>query len=420
MVKKRTQTELITGLDIGSTAVRVAVAKQALLDDGSIDLQIVGLVEVPSEGVHKGVINSIEESVSAVSHALEQVEKVIGVPIDHAWVGMSGGHVTSQESKGVVAVAKSDGEIAEEDLERAVEAARTVATPLNYEILHVLPRSFCVDGQTGIKDPVGMTGVRLEVDTQIIQGLTSHIKNITKAVYRTGIDIDDLVFSILAIADVVVTPRQKDLGVAVVNIGGSTTSLLVFEEGDVIHSAVLPIGSEHITNDLAIGLRTSIEVAERVKVEYGECITKGISKKEMFDLGAVGAEVSEEVSRKYIAEIISARMEEILEKVDEELAGIERSGLLPAGVVLTGGGVRLAGLVDLAKDKLCLPVSLGYPLDMQSVSEKINDLSFTTAVGLVNWGANLQHGSGKRSGFGRRSVDKVSQQVRGWFKSLVP
>ena len=420
MVKKRTQIELITGLDVGSTAIRVDVAKQTLLEDGSVDLQIIGLVEVPSEGVHKGVINSIEECVSAISHALEQMEQMIGVPIEHAWVGIAGGHITSQESKGVVAVAKSDGEIAEEDMVRAVEAARTVAMPLNYEILHVLPRNFCVDGQTGIKDPVGMTGVRLEVDTQIIQGLTSHIKNITKAVYRTGIDIDDLVFSALAIGEVVVTPRQKDLGVAIVNIGGSTTSLLVFEEGEVIHSAVLPIGSEHITNDLAIGLRTSIEIAEKVKVEYGECLAKNISKKEMLDLGIVGAEVNEEVSRKYVAEIIGARMEEILEKVDNDLININRSGLLPAGIVLTGGGAKLAGLVDLAKDRLRLPASLGYPLNVQSVSEKINDLSFSTAVGLINWGANLQHSGSKRSSFGRRSVDKISQQVRGWFKSLVP
>ena len=201
MLKRKAQVELITGLDLGSHSVRLAVGKQTLLPGERENFQIIGLVEVPSEGIHKGVISSIEETVSAISHGLEKMEHLIGVPIEHAWVGVSGLQIVSQNSKGVVAVAKADGEIAAEDLERAIEASRAVATPLNYEILHVIPRMFTVDGQTGIKDPVGMTGVRLEVDTQIIEGQTSHIKNVTKAVYRTGIDIDDLVFSILAVGN---------------------------------------------------------------------------------------------------------------------------------------------------------------------------------------------------------------------------
>jgi cell division protein FtsA len=265
-----------------------------------------------------------------------------------------------------------------------------------------------------------MTGVRLEVDTQIIEAQTAYIKNITKAVYRTGVDIDDLVFSILAAGDLVATSRQKDLGVAVVNIGGSTTSLVVYEEGDVIHTAVLPIGGEHVTNDLAIGLRNS-EVAERVKKEYGECLSKNIDKKENVALRMVGGDTNEEVSRRYIAEIISARMEEILGKIDNELVKIGRSGLLPAGVIFTGGGAKINGLVDLAKMQLRLPATLGYPLDIMSVSEKINDLSFTTAVGLVHWGANMQRKGGRGvGGIGGRSVGKVSEQVRGWFRSLIP
>lgn len=411
---------MITGLDLGSTAVRVAVGKQIFLEGERKELQIIGLSEVPSEGIHKGVVTSIEEAVSSISHALEQAEQMIGLPVEHAWVGIAGSHISSQESKGVVAVARSDGEITGEDMERAVEAARAIATPLNYEILHVLPRSFTVDGQTGIKDPIGMTGVRLEVDTKIIQGQTPHLKNVTKVVYRTGVDIDDLVFSILAVGDVVVAPRQKDLGVAVVSIGGSTTSLAVYEEGESIHTAVLPLGGEHVTNDLAIGLKTQIEVAERVKMEYGECLSKNISKKETFNLGEIGAEVNEEVSRKYVAEIIEARLDEILEKIDDEFKKIGRSGLLPAGVVFTGGGAKISGLVDLSKQKLHLPATLGYPLNLFSVSDKVNDLSFTTAVGLVNWGANLYGGKGGGRGLRLRSVEKVSKQVRSWFKSLIP
>lgn len=420
MAKRKVQSEIITGIDIGSTAVRVAVGKIVNLNNSDSELQILAISEVNSEGVNKGNIASIEESVSAISHALEQAERMVGLPIEHAWVSISGTHINSQESKGVVAIAKSDGEIAEEDLERAVNAAKTVATPLNYEILHVLPKSFCVDGQTGIKDPVGMTGVRLEVDTKIIQGQASNIKNITKTVYRTGIDIDDLVFSILACGEAVVSQRQKDLGVVVVNIGGATTSLVVYEEGDIIHAKVLPVGSEHITNDLAIGLRTSIDVAEKLKIDYGHCVPQDINKKELIDLASVGADIKEEVSLRYVAEIIEARMEEILEKVDFELESIGRSGLLPAGVVFTGGGAKISGLIELAKNKLGLPASLGYSLDISGLSEKVGDLSFTTAVGLVKWGANLQSNFRNSIFKASRNVEKVGNKIKSWFKSLVP
>ena len=208
MMAKRQQTQMITGIDIGSTAIRVAVGQATLNEYGKNDIHIIGTAEVASEGVQKGVVASIEDTVSSLSSTIEQIERMIGVPIDSAWIGLSGMHVMSQESKGVVAVAKADGDIGEEDIERAVEAARMVAPPLNYEMLHILPRAFTVDGQTGIKDPVGMTGIRLEVDTQIIHGLTTHLKNVTKAIYRTGIDIDDLVLSTLATWSVVSTARQ--------------------------------------------------------------------------------------------------------------------------------------------------------------------------------------------------------------------
>lgn len=421
MANKKQTIELITGLEIGSDAVRIAVGQSVfVMNQSAPELQIISLVEVPSEGVHKGVVTSIEETVSSISNALEQAEHHIGVPIEHVWVGISGLQTLCQPSKGVIAVAKSDGEIGVEDVGRAIEAARTIASPLNYEILHVIPRTFSVDGQTGIKDPVGMTGIRLEVDAQIIQAPTANIKNLTKAVYRTGVDIDDLVLSILATGEAAVTSRQKDLGVAVVNIGGSTTSLVVYEEGDILHMAVLPVGAEHVTNDLAIGLRTSIDVAERVKINFGQCTSGDVPKKEMIDLAVVGSEVGEEVSRKYVAEIIEARMEEILEKVDQELAKIGRSSLLPAGLVFTGGGSKMLGLVELAKEKLRLSASLGFPIDIKSVTEKINDLSFATVVGLVKWGATLQGGNAKKMGRGLKNVDKVTSQVKNWFKSLIP
>lgn len=416
--RKAPHQEIIVGLDVGSTAVRLAVG-QLVPSGEKTELHIIGAAEAPSEGVHKGVVTSIEDVVSSISSCLERAERMTGLPIKSAWVGISGSHIISEESKGVIAVSKPDGEISEEDVERAIEAARTVATPLNYEILHVIPKNYTVDGQVGIKDPIGMTGVRLEVDTQIIQGLSAQIKNLTKAVYRTGLDIDDLVLSILATAEAVVTERQKELGVAVLNMGGATTSLVIFEEGDILDIAVLSIGSEHVTSDVAIGLRTSIDVAEKLKLDYGSALPKDIGKKEELDLFDLGEAEHEVISRKYACEIIEARAEEILMKVDEIFKKLGRSGMLPAGVVLTGGGSKLPGLVELAKRKLRLPAALGYPLNLTSVTDKINDLSFAAAIGLVRWGAmSSQSGSGKLENLISRfgSMGKVTK----WMKSMMP
>ncbi len=419
MPRKKDRTEYITGLDIGSTTVRVAVGQYVSTQNSPDQFQIIAAVEVPSEGMQKGMITSIEDIVSSISSALEQVERLIGMPIEHVWVGISDSHIIAQESRGVVAVGKSDGEISEDDVERAIEAARTVASPLNYEVLHVLPRSFSVDGQTNIKDPVGMTGIRLEVDTKIIYGLSSHLKNITKAVYRAGVDIDDFVLSVLATGEAVVDDQQKDLGVAVVNIGGPTTSMAVYEEGDVLHTAVIPIGSAHITNDLALGLKTSIEIAENVKSMHGVCVSKGISKKDTIDLQKFGAQASEEIAMHYVAEIIEARVGEILEKVDEELMKIDRSQLLPAGIVFVGGGSKIRGLVELAKQTISLPASIGHVHGIQGITDKITDSAYIPVIGLVKWGAQMAHSSsGKRLSFA--IANKIQDKVNKIFKSLIP
>jgi cell division protein FtsA len=416
---KHSPQDIITGLDIGSTAIRVAVG-QRVEGDGRGVIQIVGAAEAPSSGVHKGVITSIEDAISSVSTCLEKVERMIGVQIERAYVGISGSHIVSQESKGVVAVSRSDGEIREEDVERALEAARTVATPLNYEILHVLPKSFTVDGQSGIKDPVGMTGIRLEVDAQIIQSLSSQLKNLTKCVYRTGIEIDDIVLGILANADAVATQRQKELGVAVANIGGATTSLIVYEDGDVMRTVVLPIGGDHVTSDVAIGLRTSIDVAERVKIEHGVASAKDVRKEEI-RLGELGAEQDEPVNRKFVAEIIEARVEEIYAKIDKELKKIDRGGRLPAGIILTGGGSKLNGMVEAAKSQLRLPAALGYPVNLSSITDRTNDIAFSTAVGLVLWGHHLAETGRSAGGLSERLGSlAVGSRVRKFLKSLLP
>jgi cell division protein FtsA len=416
--------DIIVGLDVGSHAVRIAVGQPVPTEEGKGQIHIIGAVEVPSEGVSKGTVSSIEDAVSSVSKALEQAERLTGLPMNRAWVGISGTHIMAQESRGVVGVARSDGEIREEDVERAIEAARTVAMPTNYEILHVIPKSFTVDGQRGVKDPVGMNGIRLEVDALIIQGLSSQIKNLTKCVYRTGLDIEDLVFSILATAEAVVTNKQKELGVCVLNIGASTTSMVVFEEGDVLHTAVLPIGSAHITSDIAIGLRTSLEVAEQVKVRFAHAVPEEVSKKEDINLSELGAPDEEIVGRKFVADVTDARVQEIFEKVDTELAKIDRSGMLPAGVVLAGAGAKLDGMLDAAKQYLRLPASLGTPIGVTSVVERINDPGMSTAIGLVLWGYNIA-AAGEDGRFGAvfskvKNMGKMASGLGKWLKSLRP
>ncbi|MFC1687822.1 cell division protein FtsA [Patescibacteria group bacterium] len=411
--------EIYTGLDIGSNTIRIAMGQADPTGEG---IQILGVAESPAEGLNKGSVTSIEDAVSSVSQALETVERMTGIPVESAFIGIGGTHVSAQESHGVVAVSKADGEIKEEDIERVIEAAQTVATPPNYEILHVLPRTFTVDSQKGIKDPVGMTGIRLEVDAQIIQGLSSQVKNITKCVYRTGVDINDVVLGVLAAAETSLTKRQRELGVALVNLGGSTTSILVFEEGDVLHASILPVGASHITNDIAIGLRTSIDLAEKIKLEYGTAIPGDVSKRDEIHLEELDENETGVVERKQIAEIIEARCEEIFKLVEKELIKIERSGLLPAGVVLTGGGAKLPGLVEVAKKEFRLPSFIGVPQNIaQTPVEKIKDPAWSTAVGLVVWGAAISaKGSGGMSLPRFSSVADVTGKMKKWFKSLIP
>lgn len=412
---------LFTGIDIGSTAVRIAVGHRLSVGDKT-QVHIIGAIEVPSEGINRGSINSIEDAVASVSGCIEKVEKMVGTKLGLAHASISGANVISTESKGLAIVSRPDGEIRQEDVDRAVEAAQNVATPLNYEIVHVIPKTFTVDGQKGIKDPVGMNGVRLEVDVQIIQGLSSHIKSLTRCIYRTGINLDRLVLGALATAEVVTNSRQKELGVAVVNIGASTTTMAVFEQGELLVVATLPVGSDHVTSDIAIGLRTDIDLADRVKVHHASCVAKEIARNDEINLADLGAAEDEMIPRKYVAQIVQARVEELLEKIDKELKKIGKSGMLPAGVIFTGAGAKIPELVDLAKHELRLPASLGYPLGVSSITDRVNDLSFTTAIGLVQWAINdAPEPTGRGGSFftGIKNFSGVGGKMKKWIGALV-
>lgn len=411
---------LIAGLDIGSANIRIVVGQVARTGETE-QLNIIGVVEVPSSGLNKGSIVSIEDAVSSISACLEKAERMVGLPVTNVWLGISGTHISAQESNGVIAIARANGEIQENDVERVVEAARAVAAPVNYEILHVIPKTFSIDNQTGVKDPVGMSGIRLEVTTQVIRGLSSHVKNLTKSVYRTGLNINDVILSILAASEAALSVRQKELGVALVDIGASTTKMMVFEEGDVLDVAVLPIGSDKITSDLAIGLQTSLEVAERLKLEIGSALPGNFEKTDEVNLRDFGGE-NQSFSKKYIAEIIEARAEELFEKIDRELQRINRSGLLPAGIVMIGGGAKLSGLIDVAKRKTMLPVALASSKRFNTAVDKVNDLSYAPALGLVVWGYNaMAEKGGHRPGlFGNiKMVKDTGAKLKEWFRNLI-
>ncbi len=410
--------EIIAGLDIGSANIRLAVGELAA--DGS-GVNIIGLAEGVSAGVAKGTVRSIEEVVAAVTAVSADAERMTGMTIDHAYVGLNGSHIVSESSKGVIAVARPDGEIREDDVDRVLEAAQAVSVPPNYEILHVLPKSFSIDNQTAIRDPIGMNGVRLEVEAQIIEGQSSHIKNVTKAITLAGIAIDDLVLSALAGSESSLTERQKDLGVALVNIGAATTSLLVFEEGDLLQVIVLPVGAGHITNDIAIGLRTNIDVAEAIKLQYGQAVPDHVAKNDEIDIRTLAETEDGSFSRRHLAEIIEARVEEIFHMVDRHLREINRSGKLPSGVVLIGGGAKLPGLSEVAKREFRLPAAIGLPLGVESAIEKINDPGLTTAVGLVRWGVANQMARGHGGNFGRfKGWGVVSDNLKSFIRIFKP
>ncbi len=411
--------QIFVGLDIGSSNIRVVVGKQES-ELGSPS--IIGVGEAVSAGIRRGVIVDIDEAVSSISEALEKAERMTGLTIDHAVVSVGGAQITSQESHGVVAVSRADGEITESDVIRVVDASQAISIPANREILHVIPKNFTVDGQTGIKDPVGMSGIRLEVDSQIIQASVPFIKNLTKCIMQAGLEIDDLVLAPLAAAQAVLTKKQKELGVAVIDLGGGTTGMVVFEEGDLVTTTILPIGSAHITNDLAIGMRTSVDTAEKIKLQYGQAEMREVKKDVDIDLSKIDRQEEGKVSSKHVAEIIEARMEETFDLVNKELKRIGRDGQLPAGIILTGGGAKLPGVIELAKKQLRLPVVMGLPGSVATVIDRVNDPSFATAVGLVLWANEFLLGSSRTvNKFARKVLENDTvDKMRKWFKSFLP
>lgn len=405
---------VLASLDIGSSKIRTIVA----VVDGNSEHEIPNVIGVglsPSLGMRKGHVIDVEELIHNIIASLEDAERMAGVPINHVYVGMSGSHIEAFDSRGVIAIAGS--EITMEDVGRVLDAAQAVSIPANRRILHIEPKAYSVDEQKGIKNPVGMTGIRLEVEAHIITGQIQHVKNIEKCVDQAGVDIDDLVPATIAVSEAVVTKRQKELGVAVIDVGAGSTSLAIFEEGTILHSVSLPIGGESVTNDIAIGMRTSIDTAEKIKIEFGSVLPEEIAEREMIDLSSVSKIDSQTVSKRYMAEIMQARYFEIFSLIKAELERIGRSGMLPAGALLTGAAVKAPGVLDLARDVLGLPVQMGFPTDIGGVIEKVDDPAYATALGTLVWGMTEGESSPR---MGSLHMKRAATQVGSWFKSLLP
>lgn len=409
------KSRIVASLDIGSSKIRTVVG---VMSEDSVIPNIIGVGIAPSTGLRKGAVIDVEETINSISSSLEDSERMAGEPINHVFLGVGGNHIDSLNSRGVIAVANSENEISEDDVDRVLEAAQAVTIPSNRRILRIIPKTFTVDEQKGIKYPVGMTGIRLEVETHIITGFEPVVKNLEKCVLQSGVDIDDIIPACLASAEAVLSKRQKELGVVVVDIGCGGTSVSVFEDGATLHTAVIPVGGENVTNDVAIGMRTSIDTAEKIKIEYGSVNPEEVNDRETIDLSLISKIDTHLVSKKQVVEIIQARYHEIFVLVRDELAKIHRDGMLPAGVILTGAGSKMAGIIDLARETLNLPAQIGFPQNYDGVVDKIDDPAYATAIGLLLWGSRFEgrhHGGLKALNF-----KKGLSSVKKWFKNLIP
>src|SRR6185369_7357741 len=377
--------------------------------------------------IRRGSVVDVEAVAKAANHALEQAERMAGHPAESVVVSVSGTEIACQNALGVVAVGRADGEVTYDDMSRVLDEVQARLTlPLNREIIHVIPKDYRLDDQKNIKDPLGMKGVRLEMNALVVSDSTSHLKNISRSLEQAGTNSDNFVVEPLASAEAVLHQKQKELGTVLINIGGSTTSLAVFEDGDLLYLSVLPVGGGHITNDIAIGLRTSIEVAEAVKLQYGTALPLEIGKREEIDLSIFDSQEDGVVSSKHVAEIVEARLEEIFTFINTELKNIGREGLLPGGAILTGGGALLPGAVELAKNILRLPAQIGYPKPLGGILDEVDNPQFATAIGLVMLsqatGASTKKtfSSRKLLNFMPEGMQSMISKVKNWSQRFLP
>jgi cell division protein FtsA len=404
----------IVGIDVGTTKVCTVVGEAT-----ENELKIVGVGVTPSRGIKKGVVVNVVDAASAIKASIEKAERSSGYEIARAFVSVTGGHVSAINSRGVVGVNRGDRGITVDDVGRALDAARAIAIPQDREVLHVIPRGFSVDGQDGVKEPVGMIGFRLEVEAHIVTGQTSSIHNLMKCVEGCNVGIDGLVLDPIASGEAVLSENEKEMGVVLADIGGGTTDVAIFIEGSVWHTTVLPVGGNHITNDVAVGMRVPFEAAEQLKIEHGHARHETIDPTEVVQVKAFGDGGMARVQRRDLAEIIEARAEETFQLILQEIKRSGYDGLLPAGVVLTGGTAQLRGLRELGRQVLGLPARIGTPQNLQGLIDAIDSPAYATSVGLLLWGRD-QAGSQPPPVRKDKKGGEWGDRFGGFFKTLLP
>ncbi len=377
---------LLVGLDIGTTKVCAIIAQ---MENG--EPKVVGLGSAPSQGLKRGVVVNLDQTVASISKAVQDAEMMAGLKVKKVYAGIAGDHIRSLNSRGVVAISNSENEIKNKDIQRVLEAAKSVAIPQEREIIHVLPQEFRVDDQSGIKDPRGMCGLRLEAEVHIVTGGSTSAQNIYKAIWQAGWEVEELVLESLASSYSVMSPEEKELGAVVIDLGGGTTDLAIFYDGSIRHTAVIGLGGSSVTNDLAIGLRTPVEQAEILKKNYGCALSNLVDANEIINVPGVGGRPPKEVSRTVLASIIEPRMEEILSLAQREVKRTNLGQLLAAGVILTGGGALLEGSIELAEQIFDMPARLGNSQGFSGLEEVASSPVYATAVGLILYGQNQKH-----------------------------
>jgi cell division protein FtsA len=401
---------LVVGLDIGTTKICTVVAELA---DGQIN--IIGIGTHPSKGLRKGVVINIESTVQSIKKAVEEAELMAGVHLTSVYAGIAGGHIKGINSHGVIAV--KNKEITPNDVKRVIDAASAVAIPMDREVIHIIPQEFIVDDQDGIRDPVGMSGVRLEGRVHIVTGAITSAQNIIKCANRAGLDVDDIVLEQLGSSEAVLTPEEKELGVAIIDIGGGTTDLVIFSSGSIKHTAVFSLAGSHITNDISLGLRTPLEEAEKIKIRYGCALTSLVRKDETIEVPSVGGRKPRALSRHTLAEIIEARVEEILSLVHHEIMRTGYGNLLASGIILTGGSALLEGVPDLAEQVFNVPVRKGIPVGISGLVDLVNSPMYATGVGLVLYGSRHMAQSRFKKGEGN-IFSKVTHRMKEWIEEF--
>ncbi|HQO38865.1 MAG TPA: cell division protein FtsA [Spirochaetota bacterium] len=377
--------DIIVGLDIGTTKTCAVIG---FLNENN-QVEVAGVGVAPSTGMKNGVIVNIDNTAASIVKAVDDAELMAGYDVTSVYVGISGQHIKGENSKGVVAIANRNRTISSQEVKRVIEAAQAIVIPVDREIMHVLSKEFTVDDQAGIKDPVGMSGVRLEAEVHIITAATTSIQNMIKAVAKSGLQHRDIIFNPLASADAVLAKDERELGVALVDLGGGTTDLVVYMEGGVAYSAVLPVGSIHVTNDISIGLRTSIESAEMIKKKFGCADLSLVDSAEMVEVPSVGGRAPRRLFRQELTQIIQPRMSEIMEMIDHELVRSGKKEMLAAGVVLTGGGSMLDGSVEAAERVFNMPVRIGIPGDIAGLKDVVATPQYANGVGLLKYGVRM-------------------------------